>query len=253
MAEFDLSRLREIKVSQAGLSALRLFPKVYPYAFWVWQVPESNRQGGMVCFRGDHRLGDAGLRDVKAIHWHVAKFVRTVGGIDGLVVQTGELYGEWHERLTFVPASIAWPETFRVLYEVHKRNNPERALAIWGEDRVRITRTQETLEEMDQYLRSLPASPREVRDVSLANGLNVGLPVDQIEELFAMAEQPVEIYFTYRKPDGSCSVRHVTIERIAGESMRALDHKDGKAKNFRLDRISDARYHEQEIQRPRPR
>ncbi len=253
MAEFDHGRLREIKVSGAGLSKLRLFSKAYPYAFWVWQVPEVNRQGAMVCFRGDCRSGSEGFRDVKTIHWWMAKFVRLVGGIDGLVVQTWELFGDWHDRLTFLPASIDWPDTFRVLYEISRGSvYPRRAKELWGEDRVRGPGSH-PVAEIDEYLRSLPPAPREVSVRSLADGLNVGLPADQIEELIATSEQPNEIWFTYRKADGQCSVRHVTVQHVAGESIRALDHKDGKTKNFRLDRITEARYREEEIPWPRDR
>ncbi len=254
MSGFDHARLREFKVSGSGLSKLRLFSKAYPYGFWVWQVPEVNRQGGMVCFRGDCRSGTDGMRDVKAIHWWMAKFVRLVGGIDGLIVQTWELFGDWHDRLTFLPASIEWPDTFRVLYEIHRNPvNPGRAKELWGEDRVRGPEDRDALAEMDEYLRSLPPAPREVRVQSLADALNAGLPSDQIEELIATSERPVKIWFTYRKPDGQCSVRNVTVQHVIGESIRALDHKDGKTKSFRLDRIMEARYREEEIPWPRAR
>lgn len=253
MAEFDHDRLREIKVSGAGLSKLRLFSKAYPYSFRVWQVPEVNRQGAMVCFRGDCRSGSEGFRDVKAIHWWMAKFVRAVGGIDGLVVQTWELFGDWHDRLTFLPASIDWPDTFRVLYEIHRDPvRAEQAQELWGEDRVRGPGTK-PVAEMDEYLRSLPPAPRQVRVRSLADGLNAGLPADQIEELIATSEQPIEIWFAYRKPDGQCSLRHAIVQHVAGESIRAMDHKDGKTKNFRLDRITDARYQEEEFLDPHAR
>ncbi len=251
MTKFDNSRLREINVSQAGLSKLRLYPKVYPYAFWVWQIPEVQRQGGMVAFRGDCRREAEGMRDVKAIHWHMSKFIRTVGGIDGLVVQTDELEGDWHQRLTYLPASIQWPETFRVLYQV----DPDRyewAVQVWGEDRVR-GHGNCAKSEMDQYLCSLPPSERGITVQTLADGLNVGLPAEQIDELIATSEQPNELYFTYQKSDGTFSARHVTVERLTGKSIRGMDHKDGKTKNFRIDRITEARYQEKPIYTGRPR
>ncbi len=251
MAEFDCTRFREISISQAGLSKLRLSPKAYPYAFWVWQIPDVQRQGGMVAFRGDCRNGPEGMRDVKAIHWYMAKFIRTVGGIDGLVVRTDELWGDWHERLTYLPASIQWPETFRVLYQVAP-NRYEWAVQVWGEDRVRIE-VNDIVYEMDQYLSSLPPSERGITVQTLADGLNVGLPTEQIDELITTSEQPIELYFTYQKSYRMFSERHITVERLTGKSIRGLDHKDGKTKNFRIDSITEARHQEKPFHTGRPR
>lgn len=181
----------------------------------------------------------------------MAKFIRTVGGIDGLVVQTDEFVGDWHERLTFLPAAIQWPHTFRVLYQVLP-GHLDRAKELWNVDRVRGPDIC-AMAEMDQYLSALPRAERCLTVQTLTDGLNVGLPTDQIDELVTTSEQPIEIYFTYQRADGQFSARHVTVERLTGQSLRARDHKDGKTKNFRLDRITEARYQEQEITPPRAR
>jgi|GEM_PF-5781838 len=238
MQAFDYDRLREIEISQAGLSKLRLFPKVYPYAFWVWQIPELNRQGGMVCFRGEGRPESPGMRDVKAAHWWMAKYYRLVGGIDGLVVDMCEYFGYWHERLTFLPASIDWPDTFRVIY-VTMPKGYDRAVELWGEENVRKNH-REAMAEMDEYLSSLPEAPRELKVKSLSDAINIGLPPDQIDELISQEEPPVRMTFGYKKPDASCRTRYVTVVGVSGQSIRAIDLEDGKQKNFRLDRIVQA-------------
>jgi predicted DNA-binding transcriptional regulator YafY len=64
---------------------------------------------------------------------------------------------------------------------------------------------------------------------------------EKIGRLLAINGRGHAIVFRYTKPNGESEIRHVTIEGVSGESIRALDHKDNAFKNFRIDRISDAR------------
>jgi hypothetical protein len=76
---------------------------------------------------------------------------------------------------------------------------------------------------------------------SLADALNAHASVGEIRTLLATNGQGQAIVFRYTKPKGESEIRRVTIEGISGESIRALDHKDNAFKNFRIDRISEAR------------
>jgi hypothetical protein len=77
--------------------------------------------------------------------------------------------------------------------------------------------------------------------VSLTDVLNAHSRPEQIAELISNAGRGNEIVFVYSKPNGEETTRHVTVEGVSGDSIRALDHKDGKVKSFRIDRISRAR------------
>lgn len=76
---------------------------------------------------------------------------------------------------------------------------------------------------------------------SLVDALNAQASPKQIAELISVAGRDNEIIFTYTKPNGDSSRRHVTVKGVAGDSIRALDHKDGEVKSFRIDRITRAR------------
>lgn len=76
---------------------------------------------------------------------------------------------------------------------------------------------------------------------SLVDALNSQASPDEIAELISSGGRGDKIAFTYTKPNGEAETRHVTAEGVLGHSMRALDQKDGKVKNFRLDRITKAR------------
>jgi hypothetical protein len=139
MAGFDHDRFRQIRVHE-----------VYPYGLWVWDA--SNGRGGMVCFRGDCRRGSDGEQDLRVIDWWMSEHFRATGGIDGLVVDTWELGGEWHDRLTFLPP-VALPPTFRVLYSVLPQRW-DRAVELWGADALRDD-LDVALAEMDRYISEL--------------------------------------------------------------------------------------------------
>jgi hypothetical protein len=76
---------------------------------------------------------------------------------------------------------------------------------------------------------------------SLVDGLNAEGSPDQIARLVSTAGRGNDIIFTYTKPKGLSETRHVSVQGVSGNSIRARDHKDGKVKNFRIDRISNAR------------
>jgi hypothetical protein len=76
---------------------------------------------------------------------------------------------------------------------------------------------------------------------SLADALNAHASIGEIRTLLATNGQGQALVFRYTKLKGESEIRHVTIEGVSGESIRALDHKDNAFKNFRIDRISDAR------------
>jgi len=76
---------------------------------------------------------------------------------------------------------------------------------------------------------------------SLADALNEGSESTTIASLISTAGRSNDIAFTYTKPDGTSTVRHVSVQGVSGSSLRARDQKDGEVKSFRLDRISKAR------------
>lgn len=76
---------------------------------------------------------------------------------------------------------------------------------------------------------------------SLADALNAQASPDQIARLISSAGRGNDVIFTYTKPKGVSETRHVSVQGVSGNSIRARDHKDGEVKNFRIDRISDAR------------
>jgi hypothetical protein len=76
---------------------------------------------------------------------------------------------------------------------------------------------------------------------SLADAINHHAPPSEIERLVSTAGRGNDLIFTYKKPDGSSTVRKVTVWGVSGGSLRARDHKDGTVKSFRIERISDAR------------
>ncbi len=76
---------------------------------------------------------------------------------------------------------------------------------------------------------------------SLADALNSQASPNQIAQLISTAGRGNDIVFTYTKPKGGSETRRVSVQGVSGNSIRARDHKDGKVKNFRIDRISNAR------------
>jgi hypothetical protein len=76
---------------------------------------------------------------------------------------------------------------------------------------------------------------------SLADALNNGAEAKDIALLISTAGRGNDIAFAYTKPDGSSTLRQVSVQGISGDSLRAVDHKDGETKSFRIDRISKAR------------
>jgi hypothetical protein len=154
---FDHDRFRQVRINE-----------VYPYAFWVWEVP-NGRRGGMVCFRGHCRAGDEGHQDVRIVGWWMGEYFRAAGGVDGLVVDTWELGGDWHDDLTFLPAGVPLPPSFRVLYSVLGPHSRDRGTALWGEDRIRDD-LDVALAERDGYLGSLPPVTRPAEPHTTADG-----------------------------------------------------------------------------------
>jgi hypothetical protein len=76
---------------------------------------------------------------------------------------------------------------------------------------------------------------------SIAEALNSRADPKEIASLVLRAGRGNSIEFTYTKPDGSSSLRRVSVQGISGKSLRARDHKDGEVKSFRLDRITGVR------------
>jgi hypothetical protein len=76
---------------------------------------------------------------------------------------------------------------------------------------------------------------------SLADAFNSHASPDEIAQLISTAGRGMGIQFTYTKPNGDSETRRVSVQSVSGNSIRARDHKDGHVKNFRLDRISQAR------------
>ena len=76
---------------------------------------------------------------------------------------------------------------------------------------------------------------------SLAAALNSQASPDQIAQLISTAGRGNDIVFTYTKPERGSETRRVSVQGVSGNSICARDHKDGKLKNFRIDRISNHR------------
>jgi len=105
---------------------------------------------------------------------------------------------------------------------------------------------QEDLSSADSRLRKIMMRKwgdvnRDVLVQSLADFLNTHAPPDQIARLIAAAGRGNDIVFTYTKARGNPEARHVFVQGASGNSIRARDHKDDKVKNFRIDRIANAR------------
>jgi len=121
----------------------------------------------------------------------------------------------------------AW-RTFGICSESHLRDAVERDLSS-GESRLR---------------RIMMGKWRDVnRDAfaqSVAEALNSRVPAEELARLIATAGRGNEISFTYTKPNGRSQRRQVSVWGVSGKCIRAEDHKDGKVKNFRIDRITNA-------------
>jgi hypothetical protein len=76
---------------------------------------------------------------------------------------------------------------------------------------------------------------------SLADSLNAQATPDEIGQLISTADRGNDIVFAYTKPKSGSETRHVSVQGVFGNSIRARDYKDDKVKNFRIDRISEAR------------
>ena len=76
---------------------------------------------------------------------------------------------------------------------------------------------------------------------SLVDALNARGSPAQIARLISTAGRGNDIIFTYTKPKGVAETRHVSVLGVSGNSIRVRDHRDEKIKNFRIDRISNAR------------
>ena len=76
---------------------------------------------------------------------------------------------------------------------------------------------------------------------SLADALNAQASPDEIAQLISTAGRGNDIVFTYTKQNGGTETRRVSVQGVSGNSIRAHDHKDGKIKSFRIDRIANAK------------
>jgi hypothetical protein len=109
-----------------------------------------------------------------------------------------------------------------------------------------VEAVQKDLSEDDSRLRKImigkwSAIHRDELTQSLANALNAQLPPEKIADLIARTGHGNEITFTYTKPNGNSEKRHVSIQNVSGQSLRARDHKDDQVKSFRIDRITNAK------------
>ena len=76
---------------------------------------------------------------------------------------------------------------------------------------------------------------------SLADAINAQVSPDEIAQLISNAGRGNDIVFIYTKPRGGSETRRVSVQGVSGNSIRARDQKDGRVKNFRIDRITNAR------------
>lgn len=67
--------------------------------------------------------------------------------------------------------------------------------------------------------------------------LNASEPVEVIEKLIPQVSGGLDVSFIYTKSDGTSNSREVTIFGTSGNSVRGRDHRDGKSKLFRIDRM----------------
>ena len=82
--------------------------------------------------------------------------------------------------------------------------------------------------------------PLEVRP-ALVDALNQRLSADEVRHLIGNEGVFGDVAFSYDSPQRGIEDRVVTVHSVQGESIQATDHKDGNAKTFRIDRISNAR------------
>jgi hypothetical protein len=90
-------------------------------------------------------------------------------------------------------------------------------------------------------LAAWPEANAGTNTTSLVDALNSGATANEIARIIADGARGTEIVFGYSKPGCPLENRHVLVQGVSGESLRAEDHKDSKTKNFRLDRISNVR------------
>jgi hypothetical protein len=113
-------------------------------------------------------------------------------------------------------------------------------------DSLLVDAVQQDISRQDSRLRGLMIGKwrdlnRDALVQSLADALNSQAPPDEIAKCISTGGRGNDIIFTYTKPEGGSDIRTVTVQGVSGNSIRAHDHKDGKLKSFRVDRISNAR------------
>jgi hypothetical protein len=75
----------------------------------------------------------------------------------------------------------------------------------------------------------------------VAKALSKHSSTERIASILQYCMNYIKLEFTYTKSNGSCDQRIVTLNKLSGDCIWALDHKDDKMKTFRIDRISNAR------------
>lgn len=109
-----------------------------------------------------------------------------------------------------------------------------------------VEAVQRDLSAADSHLRRIMMAKWRVENRdglvrSLASALNAHASPNDISNLISAAGRGCDVTFTYTKPKGESETRHVSVQGVSGSSIRALDHKDSTVKNFRIDRITNAR------------
>lgn len=82
-------------------------------------------------------------------------------------------------------------------------------------------------------------APVSRRLVAALNGKASPEVIDEI--ITQQGDQDRTLVFVYTKSSGDVDERTVAVQRVRGMCIRARDHRDGRYKEFRLDRISNAR------------
>ncbi len=72
---------------------------------YVWPVPRTQSQAGLIAFKGTYGHGSAGALDALQIQWRIDQLCELPPLIEGLVVDLRQLEYEWGDDLWVEPGS----------------------------------------------------------------------------------------------------------------------------------------------------
>ena len=146
MFSFDFNKLENVTLEISQIL----------YKCQIWRLKKYHRTGGLISFSGYYPPGSAGSDDAKFIQWKIEEFCDCSfpEKIDGLVVDCRQLDYVWGDDLSFYPTRH-FKGNFPVLIVINPAQH-EAFAGILSEAVIRFE-LQSTLEEMNQFFRSMKA------------------------------------------------------------------------------------------------